>query len=59
MTGKPRPKIPVDPVANTVVLVSVMAARYWSVTDKPAIPALSLPIGPMACVGVRESPYSS
>ena len=51
--------IPADPVSSTVVLVSTMAARYWFGTDNPAIPTVSFPMGPAACVAVRESPYSS
>jgi hypothetical protein len=55
-TGKPKPNIPVDPVDNTVVFVSSIAAKYWSPNDRPATETASVPMVPEACVPVMESP---
>ena len=55
-TGKPRPNIPAEPVCRMLVFVSDIAAKYWSGSVSPATPTVSFPIGPFACVPVKESP---
>jgi len=56
-TGNSSPSIPAALTSITLVLVVLIAAKYWLCRVIPARSTVSLPIMPRANVPVRESPY--
>jgi hypothetical protein len=54
--GNPKPKMPAVLYFTTTLVVSLIMPKAWSVTETPAIVAISNPTLPLANVPVLESP---